>query len=452
MPARETDLTVEAIVDRRIGPDAIHAESYLGRLSEAEWTDLREIATRGGKTDEPTLICGDCHKAVFAREPSGRRRHFYHFTGDHSDCIWSGATGRHPRSIDAAKFHGQQEGERHKLLSMLVFKMLSLDPRASNAGISFKRYTKLPDGRYAYPDVYTDVWQGGPAAFEIQLSTTQMPIISRREQFYKDGGIRLCWIVAYHSNSLDRRAFRDIHMRNDGQILGMDREVAATGVSEGGPCFRLYRLLPEPPEKGFIPRWHDRIVRPSDINWGLLGDRPRSVRASYDLYLDQLIQRHRVLSPLRGDFYAALRDGDEPRAARTWDSAARIIGGKQWHTLPSPYESMLAFGVLATLRTGELCVPSEITNPVALVNSMLLEPPRRRCWTHAFELLCQAKNITDLLERPSIQKKCQRNKESLSCNMPADRIAGPVFNAFFPEGAFYRIDFGSAEGGEAKFD
>lgn len=75
------------------------------------------------------------------------------------------------------------------------------------------------------------------------------------------------------------------------------------------------------------------------------------------------------------------------------------------------------------------------------MNSMLLEPQERRCWTHAFELLCRATGLCDLLKKPSVRNKCSRNMADASSTIPVDRAAGPVFNVFFPEGAFYRLEF-----------
>ena len=268
---REKDeLTVEAVYDLRHAPETspVHAATFLDTLSEAEWSELRAIATRTGKTDNPLLRCGDCGKAVYGRESSKGRRHFYHFGGDHSDCRWSGAVAGHVRSIDATKFHGQQEGERHKELCRHVEEVLSLDPSARESGIHLARYTKHPDGRYAFPDVYTDRWQGGPAAFEIQLATTHLPVIARREDFYEDAGVRLVWIVGYQAEGLNRRTFRDIYMRNDGQILGMDSEVVTAAREARAPRFRLYRLLPGKVSNGFLPHWRNRIVAPGRYRLG----------------------------------------------------------------------------------------------------------------------------------------------------------------------------------------
>lgn len=440
----ESQLTVEAICVLRASPDAspVHAATYLDALSEAEWADLRADASRSGKTGNPLLRCGDCRNAVYARESPRRRRHCYHFAGDHRDCRWSGAVAGNLSSIDADKSQGQQEGEEHKSLCRLVKEVLELDSSTGEAGISFKKYTKNSDGQYAFPDVFAERWQGGPAAFEIQLSTTHLPVILRREKFYQQAGIRLIWIVGYHGEDLYRRAFRDIYMRNDGQILGIDGDVVVSAREAGEPRFRLYRLVPGAAQEGFAPMLRDRIVAPSEINWGQAGDRPRSARRSYDSYLSEKVETDPILQALRRDFYDALKDADEARARITWDTAADTVGGRRWDDLPSSYDTVRALGVLASLRTETLCVRSQIplTNLPHLVNTMLLEPTERRCWTHAFELLCRAKGLEELLSRPSIREKCERNRNGGSSSPPIDRTAGAVFNVFFPEGAFYRLD------------
>ncbi len=437
------DLTVEAIYDLRLDgkADPVHAETYLSTLSEAEWTDLRRTATRTGKSDNPLLRCGDCGEGVYARESTKGRRHCYHFGGDHRDCRWSGAVGRHTRAIDAEKFRGQQEGERHKHLSRLVAEVLALDPVAREAGIAFRRYTKLEDGQYGYPDIYAHSWQGAPAAFEIQLSTTQVPDIVRREDFYERGAIRLAWIVGYDGESLNRRAFRDIYMSNDGQVLGMDEEVAAAARQFHQPRFRLIRLLPGPAREGFVPHRKDRIVGSTEINWGAPGDRPRSAGLQYDAYLNELVERNKTLKMLREDFYAALSAEKEHRAGKIWDDVAKIVGGCSWSALPTPFDTARALGVLATIRTNQLCVRAKIpaTNLPHLVNTMLLQPENRRCWTHAFELLCLARGFRDLMEWPKVLEKRIRNRREEPLHLPPDVAAGPVFNVFFPEGAFRRL-------------
>ena len=153
--------------------------------------------------------------------------------------------------------------------------ILSFDPTAREEGIVQERYTKGFDGEYAFPDVFVSKWQNGSAAFEIQLSTTQIPTIVRRELFYKKNLIRLCWIVDRVSEEqLSKRSFKDIYLRNDGQIFGVDEEVLKKARLDGKPHFRLYRLLPTSVRSDLTPHFKDRIVSSDEINWGEQEDRP----------------------------------------------------------------------------------------------------------------------------------------------------------------------------------
>lgn len=439
------ELTVEAVYDcRLVQSQPVHAESYFNTLSEAEWTELRKASSRARNTDaSPALRCGDCREAVYARNSIKGRRHCRHFAGDHSHCLWSQAKAGDIRAIDVAKFQGQQEGWAHKQLSQYVKQVLNLDRVTAKAGVSFRRYTKSENGKYAYPDVYAAQWQGAPAVFEIQLSTTHSQVIQRREDFYRDAGIRLIWIVGRQSKNLNKQAFRDIYLDNGGQIFGIDHEVLAEAQKAKVTKFRLYRLLPGSPEKGFEPNWRDRIVTADEIDWGQPGDRPHSVNLSYDDYLNEIIEKNVPLRTLRLKFYEALKTDNKQAASEAWNAVVKITGGHQWESLPSSYDTMSALGVLVTLRTGVHSVQTSIDpeNSKALVNSMLLEPLGRRCWTHAFELLCRAKGLEDLLNVNSIRAKCMRNKLEQQEIIPIDLVVGPVFNVFFPEGAFQRVIF-----------
>lgn len=443
-------LTVEAIFinDGKSSDQPIRAELYLYSLSETEWSDLRAEATRSRRKGKPLLQCGDCRSPVYARESSNGRRHCYHFGTEVKDCLWALANARSARSIDAEKFHGNQESERHKMLKAMICENLAFDPDAKAASIVQERYTKGIDGTgYAFPDVFATSWCGAPAAFEIQLATTQLPNIVRREEFYEANEIRLVWIIGSSEQQLERRTFKDIYLRNDGQILGLDGEVMTAARKAGAPRFRLHRLLPGPVSKQFTPEWKTKIVSAEDLDWGPPGARPRSARGGYDAYLNQMVEKNVKLASARERFYAVLTESDPTGARLIWNEVADIVGGIRWEALASPYNAVRAFGVLATIRRSVVTVKTKIgvSDLPHLVNSMLLEPMERRCWTHAFRLLAGAIK-PELLAVESVAQKCRRNDIQNGAALPPDLSAGQVFNVFFPEGGFRRLQRQAPDG------
>ncbi|MFC6589429.1 hypothetical protein ACFQDZ_21195 [Sulfitobacter pacificus] len=252
--------------------------------------------------------------------------------------------------------------------------------------------------------------------------------------------IRLCWVVSGDVGQLDRRAFKDIYFRNDGQILSVDAEVLTAAKAAGAPRFRLMRLLPGAVHDGFTPIWRERIVAPDDIDWGRQGDRPKSVRGSYDNYLDSLIERDEELKRSREHIYAALTECDHEQVGRLWDEIVAIVGGAPWSALGDPYDTVRSFGVLATVRRNEITVQTKIdlANLPHLVNSLLLEPKGRRIWSNAFKTLAAAHKL-ELLKAPSVAKKLERNLAGLHGQSTIENMAGRAFDVLFPEGAFQRL-------------
>jgi competence CoiA-like predicted nuclease len=94
--------------------------------------------------------------------------------------------------VGARQFAGAQESPLHKRLKFLIAELLSDDPNAQN---DVEIDTRL-DGKIGYrkPDVRV-TYADRPMAFEIQLSSTQLPTIIARENFYTSEGRSLIWIA-----------------------------------------------------------------------------------------------------------------------------------------------------------------------------------------------------------------------------------------------------------------
>jgi len=432
-------LTIRSVLDRRRpdGLQLIDAEAWLSSLSETAYTDLR-AATTGQTRGAPEIVCAECEWPVYSPDDQKRRRYFQHKKGFPETCCYSGE-GRDPRQVDAEKFDGQQEGHRHRELKEWLYEIISFSETAT--GVAKEWHIRLPDGTFARPDVFAENWLGAPIAFDIQLATTQMPTIIRREQFYERGGIRYVWITDSDQHQLLRRSFRDIYMRNDGQIFGLDEEVLRTSRDRKVPVFRIHRLVPGLAKDGLRPKFKDRIYGVEEIDWGMPGSRPRSKINSYDDLVNRRCQGDPFICKMRSVFFQALSDEDRLEAGRTWDFVREYVGGMPWSEIPcDPGQSTIAFGILATLSTGQRCLQTriDVRDEAHLVNTMLLQSKRRRVFGEMFEQLAEATGRQDLLNRPTVRAKLERAKaETISIGL-ARRI-GPVYDAFIPQGAFLRL-------------
>lgn len=431
-------LTIRSVLDRRRpdGLQLIDAEAWLSTLSESAYTDLR-AATTGQRCGVPEIVCAECEWPVYSPDDKKRRRYFQHKKGYPETCCYSGE-GRDPRQVDAEKFDGAQEGPRHRELKDWLYEIISFSKTAT--GIAKEWHIRLSDGTFARPDVFAENWLGAPIAFDIQLATTQMPTIIRREQFYERGGIRYVWITDSDQRQLLRRSFRDIYMRNDGQIFGVDEEVLRTSRDRKASVFRIHRLVPGLAKNGFRPEFRDRIFNIEEINWGWPGSRPQG-KIKYDALIEWRCQEDAFICNQRMAFFHALSEGDRDEAARTWDLVREYVGGTPWTEIPcDPAETIIALGVLATLSTGKRCLQTriDVRDEVHLVNTMLLEPKRRRIFGEIFEQLANATGRHNLLNRPTVREKLERAKAETMSIALAKGI-GPVYDAFIPQGSFLRL-------------
>ena len=439
-------LKVKSVLDKRRpeGFQLLDAEVWLNSLTEVGYTELRSDSTQQ-KNDVPMIVCAECEWPVYSPDVGGKRRFFQHRKGFPRTCCYSGE-GKDPRQVDANKFGGIQEGQRHKDLKEILCEVLSFSETARN--ISQERHVSLVDRTFARPDVYAEDWLGGPIAFDIQLATTQIPTIDRREAFYKRGGIRYVWITAVNQQRLPRRAFRDIYMKNDGQIFGIDEEVLKEARKQKIPLFRIYRLVPGPAEKGFEPRFKNKIVSEKEIDWGGPGSRPRSRSRSYDELVAWRGEKDPFICENRLKFFSALAEGDGEVAGRIWDLVQTYVGGMSWSQIPADsWDTGKALGVLATLATGKLCIETRIDkdNEAHLVNSLLLEPKGRWLFGELLKQLLQATGRYSLLSKLSVSEKLERAIAE-TMNIALAKNIGPVYDAFIPQGAFCRLMLESTNG------
>lgn len=67
------------------------------------------------------------------------------------------------------------------------------DPRTTAGSVVVDEYLILENGRRR-PDVRA-IYDRMPLVVEVQLATTQIPIIVQREDFYESASIRLIWLT-----------------------------------------------------------------------------------------------------------------------------------------------------------------------------------------------------------------------------------------------------------------
>ncbi|MGX5845216.1 DUF6035 family protein [Mesorhizobium sp. ArgA1] len=223
--------------------------------------EIRRTATRARNEKTDVFVCENCGYAVYApREPRTRLPYWRHRKGAPRDCPWW--TGD-PSSIDevnASQFQGAQESPLHLKIKNTIAELLNADPLTEPGSVVTDEYLVTAEGRRR-PDVRA-VYAEKPIAVEVQLATTQIPIIDARESFYEREGRHLIWLT-WNFVPVDRSrmltAFEDIFYSHNKNLFSFDEEVLAVSKADGSARVRAFWEG----ETG----WESKVVRLTDLTW-----------------------------------------------------------------------------------------------------------------------------------------------------------------------------------------
>jgi hypothetical protein len=255
---REIHRTLKRAI--RLSDMAVITSDDLLNLDRDKYHEIRRAATPARK-GTPSFVCEECGFSVYApREWRTKLPYWRHNKGAPQTCPWW--TGD-PSSIDevsASQFQGAQESPLHLRIKNLVAELLSADPATEDGSVIVDKYIQSEHGRRR-PDVRA-IYNGRPVAFEIQLATTQLPIIVARESFYEREGRHLIWLT-WNFEPVPRAQLRasidDILYSHNNNLFSLDATVVAESIANGIFLVRAYW------EHG--SGWNSKILALPDLVW-----------------------------------------------------------------------------------------------------------------------------------------------------------------------------------------
>lgn len=146
------------------------------------------------------------------------------------------------------------------LKSNISCELLTNDPRTTAGGVVVDEYLILENGRRR-PDVRA-IYDRMPLVVEVQLATTQIPIIVQREDFYESASIRLIWLTWNLEPPTSGRllsSFEDIFYSHDKNLFSIDDETIALSRQRREVILRAFWLD--------VDAWRSKLVTISDLNW-----------------------------------------------------------------------------------------------------------------------------------------------------------------------------------------
>ena len=332
------------VLDLRDG-ECYSAAQVIGS-DEDKASQLRLLLRTLIDKSSPRYVCPECGVPIYLACMSSSRTFFFKHDLEDNRCS---AVTRGPLSqdeIDARKYNGAKESDLHLQMKEWLVKSIEVDSRFSDIAIE-QRWKGNLTGQWRKPDVRATC-AGKRIAFEIQLSTTHLPVISRRRQFYLQEGGLLFWVFARFNESSRRLTQDDVFYNNNQNAFLVSPATVAASIDAKALHFQCVWAEPVSPTE--VAGLKHRIISFHDLH---INYEQQQVY-HFDFYghrnslLEAEVARRRTL---RNDFeehFLAYMRGDRDNEARWWTIRKRLRAERV--VLPI-YESQLPRSLLMVLYT-----------------------------------------------------------------------------------------------------
>ena len=242
------DLTIETVISMADGK-AYEARALLeqpdflvvrlrNRLVEATSACLE-----GSATDDATYRCATCGEPVRIMNTKHHREVYYFQHAQRGVNCPLTLQRLSQDEINARRFRGQPEGERHKTIKRLIYASLMADPAFCEAQVERTWTSEVEPTRRKRPDVQA-VRRGVRHAFEAQLSSTSAMTIAERNRFYREEGAAITWITDVVPDSDWRMYLKDLADVHRGNVFVVDEATAVASMKAGRFLVRCHYTRP----------------------------------------------------------------------------------------------------------------------------------------------------------------------------------------------------------------
>lgn len=226
---------------------------------------LRDSIRRERKAKISRYCCGLCRDPVYVSN-SGGTSHFAHYADSGPRCAWRAECSRSLDAISAGRFRGMQEGELHARLLLTLQALCERCSGFTDVGVPNQTLFGMPGTGHRFPDLQAH-HDGRSIVFELQLSKTYLPVISDREDFYRQNGIYLFWLFHDFERHCGRQTEQDVTAKRSRQAFELDDEAIRFSLESGSLTLKAYWQEQALGREGLTWQWASRLVRIEDLHF-----------------------------------------------------------------------------------------------------------------------------------------------------------------------------------------
>jgi len=225
------------------------------------------------KIRDPLFTCYYCKQKIrirggitFSHKKKSEIFHFAHLK-DSDECPIKTNNDYSKEDIDAIKYNGAKESELHRKLKVRISECLKKNKEISSIEIEKIVRDKVVK-EWKKPDINA-LFRNERIAFEIQLSTTWLDVITKRQHFYKEQGIYILWVFHIFNINDDVRklTYNDVIYTNNQNAYVFDDETYKLSILENDLVLKCIYKIYYQNEQELGERWEESLIRLSDLTF-----------------------------------------------------------------------------------------------------------------------------------------------------------------------------------------
>ena len=232
----DTKRTIDTVIDIETGSE-INAGVFFSQPENLIFKARTELQ-KAIYLKKPKYVCKYCGQMVKIsgqKLERGMAKFFSHLR-DSDECDYKTTTGKTKKEINREKYSRCNEGERHEKLKAKIALLLKktsgvLDVKTENTIMG-----NHPIIRWRRPDVLAN-FMGQEIAFELQLSTTFVSVITERDLFYRLNKKFIIWVFNFDEQNkhvnLNNMMTKDIYYNNKLNIFIFDKAAQEESEKRG---------------------------------------------------------------------------------------------------------------------------------------------------------------------------------------------------------------------------
>lgn len=226
------DRTYDEVLDRYTGYP-VSLAAYMGEGDYGSVVEDKRVGLKLQLADgEPRYVCQYCEQPMVLASKKLRARKIERFFFQHEarNNACTGIVGLSAAAICARKFGNSKESALHKQFKAWLLESMQADPTFSDVDPE-RRWRDIDGVRWRQPDVQ-GVRNGQRHAFEAQLSTTFLHVITARMRFYERNQGCLLWLFRDLDVAHFQMAEDDIFYSNNRNAFRVTEHTVAMSKSE----------------------------------------------------------------------------------------------------------------------------------------------------------------------------------------------------------------------------